>query len=120
MGIHFRTARPTDIEQSIPLIYSAAVEAFDYAFGNKRYQAIDFLRSAFPSKGLFGYNNHVVATIEDQVVGIGAFYSGAEFNQLNLGNVFQILKFYGMMGSCPVFACCLQIKKKDLFLTFVV
>ena len=111
MNIQFRSARPTDVEQAVPLIYSAAVEAFDYAFGNNHHQAIDFLRFAFQSKGLFGYNNHIVAVIENQVAAIGAFYSGAEFNQLNLGNVFQIMKFYGVTGSCPVFVRCLKIKK---------
>lgn len=111
MNLQFRPAQPPDVEQAIPLIYSAAVEAFDYAFGGRRHRAVDFLKFAFLSGGLFGYDNHVVAVSEGRIAGIGAFYSGAKFNRLASQNTLQILKFYGVLGSASIISRCLRLKK---------
>ncbi|MBI4208441.1 MAG: GNAT family N-acetyltransferase [Deltaproteobacteria bacterium] len=95
MDIQFRAAKPEDVEEACLLIYSAAVEAFDYVFATTWNRALDFLRFTFRRRGLFGYNNHVVVIVESKVVGIGAFYSGFEFNRLNWENIVQIFRFFG-------------------------
>src|SRR5262245_55488912 len=96
MEILFRPARPEDVEQAIPLIYSSGPEGFNYVFAQHPAAAIDFLRFAYPDgRGFFGYRNHVVATVEGKIVGIGAFYSGNEYNRLSNGSLAQIVRFYG-------------------------
>lgn len=111
MDIQFRMAKPEDVEEASPLIYSAAVEAFGYVFANPQDRALDFLRFAFKRRGLFGYNNHVVAMVESKVVGIGAFYSGSEFNRLNAENVVQIFRFFGPFKSWEVFRKGYHVQK---------
>ncbi len=82
--VQFRKAKSADVEEACPLIYSAAPEAFDCMFALSGHRALDFLRFAFVQKyGLFSCRNHVVATVNDEIVGIGAFYSGREY--LSLG-----------------------------------
>jgi ribosomal protein S18 acetylase RimI-like enzyme len=48
---------------------------------------------------MFGHRNHTVVELDGQVVGIGAFYSGMEYQDLSLGTLRQILRFYHI--TCP-------------------
>ncbi len=112
MEIRFRKATPSDVEEACPLIYSAAPEAFDYMFALRDYRALNFLRFAFLHEdGLFGYDNHLIAEVDHEVAGIGAFYSGREYLSLGLGNTKQVFKFYGFFDGSSVFKRCLQIQK---------
>lgn len=111
MNIQFRPAQASDQEAACSLIYSSAPEIFDYLFALKK-PALDFLRFSFiEGSGLFGYKNHVVATIENTVTGIGAFYSGKEYFSLGLGNTKHIFKFFGPIKGMSVLKKCLQVQK---------
>lgn len=111
MNVQFRPAQASDQEAACPLIYSSAPEIFDYLFALKK-PALDFLQFGFiEGSGLFGYQNHIVAIIENTVAGIGAFYSGKEYFSLGLGNTKQIFKFFGPIKGMSVFKKCLQVQK---------
>lgn len=100
MQLNFRPAEAPDAPLAVPLIYSAGPEGFEYVFRQGRRSALDYLRYAFPDgRGFFGYRNHRVALLDGQVVGIGAFYSGLEYNALSEGALRQILRFYRL--ACP-------------------
>jgi GNAT superfamily N-acetyltransferase len=95
MDILFRPAHASDVEAAVPLIYSAAPEALEYLYTAGDKTAHDFLHYAFlEAKGLYGWRNHTVATINDQVVGIGAFFSGQEYRSLTQTLMMQMLRYY--------------------------
>lgn len=95
MEIIFRPAQASDVEVAIPLIYSAAPEAFEYLYNMGGKTAHDFLHYAFvDGKGLYGWRNHTVATIDGIVVGIGAFFSGSEYRALTQTLMMQMLRYY--------------------------
>lgn len=101
MKLHIRPAEAQDGAQAVPLIYSAGPEGFEYVFSQGRRRALDYLHFAFADgAGLFGHANHRVVECEGRVVGVGAFYSGLEYNRLSQGTLQQILHFYGL--SCPL------------------
>ena len=103
--IRFRAAEARDAARAVPLIYSAGPEGFDYVFRQGNTSALDYLHYAFPDgRGLFGFRNHTVAEVDGTVVGIGAFYSGVEYNALSNGTALQVLAFYGLR--------CLPILKR--------
>lgn len=102
MNLRIRPAGASDCAQAVPLIYSAGPESFEYVFRQGRRRVQDFLAYAFSQAGgLFGYGNHRVVEIEGRVAGIGAFYSGAEYNRLSRDTTLQILRFY-RLGSPAV------------------
>lgn len=95
MKLHFRPAEPRDLEQAVPLIYSAGPEGFEFVFTQGRRSSLEYLRYTFSDgRGLFGHRNHQVVELDGRVVGIGAFYSGMEYNQLSQGTLQQVLHFY--------------------------
>lgn len=109
MQLEFRQANPSDVEEAVPLIYSAAPEVFDYIF--LPHIAKQFLHFAFQSKkGLFGCENHLVAVSDENVVGIGAFYSGKEYTRLALAHSKSVMSFYGLKKCWPVLKRGLQFR----------
>jgi ribosomal protein S18 acetylase RimI-like enzyme len=96
VNLHIRPAEARDTVQAVPLIYSAGTEGFEYVFSQGRRRALDYLGHAFADgAGMFGHRNHRVVECGGEVVGIGAFYSGIEYNSLSQGTLRQILAFYG-------------------------
>ena len=106
---HLLDVRPAQEQDSeaVQLIYSAGPKAFDYGFSLGEQRASDFLDFAFKQgEGFFGWRNHIVVISKeqavirnislnkDEVVGIGAFYSGHEYRRLSWGLVLQVLHFY--------------------------
>ena len=103
MDILFRKAKPEDAGEAPQLIYSAGVEGFDYVFRHGSTTALDFLSYAFlKGEGLFGFRNHTVVEADGRIAGIGAFYSGHEYNSLSMGTGKLIFKFYGPLKFLPV------------------
>ncbi|MEM1080869.1 MAG: GNAT family N-acetyltransferase [Pseudomonadota bacterium] len=95
MNVQIRPADTTDTA-AIPLIYSAGPPAFDYIFGTRRRSALDFLTQAFPRTGsLLSFDNHVVAEVEDQVLGCGAFYDGPDYDRRSKQLLLEIVRTYG-------------------------
>lgn len=96
IDIRIRNAQPEDVEFAVPLIYSSGPHEFDYIFNVANKTAGDYLSFAFPKRsGTQSYCIHKVATVNGQVVGIGAFYPGRDNARLAVGNVWTALRFYG-------------------------
>jgi ribosomal protein S18 acetylase RimI-like enzyme len=97
MALTFRPAQPSDVDSAIPLIYSSGPAAFEYVFTHKaKGTAQEFLHKAFPSgAGEFGFKNHVVATDGNEVVGIGAAFSGEAALPFTVAAAQQIFSLYG-------------------------
>lgn len=108
LSLRLRPARVADAARAVPLIYSAGPEGFDYVFSHGRHHASDYLHYAFTDgAGMFGHRNHIVAELDGEVAGIGAFYSGMEYNALSQGSLRQILRFYHWR-CLPVLRCALR------------
>ncbi len=101
MSPAFRPAAPSDVDAAVPLIYSSGPDAFDFVFDNPgRASAQDFLRLAFlDGAGEFGYRNHVVATDNGSVVGIGAGWGAGRNLEFTLAAARQILQCYGLAAA---------------------
>ena len=96
MNINMREAQPDDVRFVFPLIYSAGPHEFDYVFniGNQTFH--DYFTFAFPTKfGSVSYRIYTVAIVDNQVVGVGAFYCGKDYTRLALGTLWNVLRFYG-------------------------
>jgi ribosomal protein S18 acetylase RimI-like enzyme len=110
-AVEIRPAQQNDAEAAVPLSYSAGPEAFEYGFTGGARTARDFLAFAFnDGGGFFGWRNHVVAVLDGQVAGIGAFYSGHEYQRLSNRTVLQVLRFYPLRLAPRVIHRALQLK----------
>lgn len=103
MNVQFRRAVPGDVEEAIPLIYSAGPIGLDYVFAVGRHRVLDFLRTAFlHGSSTLGYRSHVVAMADGHVVGIAAFYDGPEYGRLNRNVFYPVMSFYGPLTGMGV------------------
>jgi ribosomal protein S18 acetylase RimI-like enzyme len=96
-GLTFRAAKPADVADAVPLIYSSGPSAFDYVFdiGNPG-GAQDFLRFAFLKRGgEFGWQAHRIAEIGGRVVAAGAAFDGRAVLRFTMVSALLILRFYG-------------------------
>jgi ribosomal protein S18 acetylase RimI-like enzyme len=102
--IQFRPAGPADVDEAIPLIYNSGPHEIDYVLGVTGPAALDFLRLAFiAGTGTFGHQIYVVATIDDKIVGGGAFCSGEQFSRRSLRTSRQIFQYFGPRKCWAVF-----------------
>lgn len=93
----FRNAAPGDADAAVPLIYSAGPAAIDYGFSCHGHAGEDFLRFAFiDGKGFLGYQNHTVATMDGQVVGIVACYNLPRYLRLTCEHLVQLWHYYSL------------------------
>lgn len=97
MEIQFRQARPGDVHQAVPLIYSSGPTIFDYLFTHKSTGSPQkYLHSAFmQGVGQHGFQTHTVATVAGQVVGVGSCFSGKEALGFTLATGRQIFSIFG-------------------------
>jgi ribosomal protein S18 acetylase RimI-like enzyme len=104
MEIVFRPAAPDHAEAAVPLIYQSGPDAFNYVFTVPgKGGPLDFLRYAYADgAGEFGWRNHVVATLGDEVVGAGGGWSGKSGLAFMLAGARQILGFYGLRAGLGV------------------
>ena len=111
--LEFRHAVASDVEEAIPLIYSAGPHELDYALTVGRHTAIDFLRTAFvDGSSTLGYRGHVVAVLDGHVVGIGAFHDGAELGKANKKILYPLARFYGPLAGAGVLTRLTQLEKQ--------
>ncbi|MDB4655581.1 GNAT family N-acetyltransferase [Flavobacteriales bacterium] len=93
--IHFRQCLPEDVEQAIPLIIASGPTSFDYVFTNEKRKAVDFLKHAFVREGgEFSFDNHHAILVNQNIVGIGAAFSGAKAKTFMVKDFLNILRFY--------------------------
>jgi len=109
-----RAAEARDVDMAVPLIYSSGPAAFDYVFARPgRANALDFLREAFLSgAGEFGFRNHVVleSRAHQQVIGVGAGYSGRTTLSFLIAAVRQIFRCYGVLAAPGVIVRGLRVE----------
>lgn len=112
MSITFRPAAAADAPAVVPLIYSSGPDAFDYVFAVPgRTSAVEFLHRAFlDGRGEFGYRNHVVGTVAEQVVASGAAWSGAATLRFAIAAARQIFSCYGPVTGAGAVARGLRVE----------
>jgi len=112
MSILFRTATPADADAAVPLIYSSGPAAFDFVFTVPgKLSALQFLRRAFlHGRGELGYRNHIVATLDQRVVAVGAAWCGDSTLAFALAAAQQILGGYGAVAGPGVIARGLRVE----------
>ena len=124
MNLQFRHAVPGDVEEAIPLIYSAGPHEADFSLTVGRHTAIDFLRTAFVAgSNLYCCETHVVAVLDGHVVGIGAFRNGAKYNRDTWKTLAPVLRVYGPLTGLGVLRRAMHLdklmpppKKDELFI----
>lgn len=109
--VQFREARPSDVDEAAPLIYSSGPAAFDFVFSRKAEQSLEFLYFAFlDGAGEMGYKNHIVGEQNGKVIAIGATFDGSTGFPFFLSAARQIISFYGF--SClPAIIRGLQVEQ---------
>jgi ribosomal protein S18 acetylase RimI-like enzyme len=91
----FRTANSQDVDAAVTLIYSSGPKAIEFGFGGQGLAIHDLLQQAFTNgKGFFGFQNHTVATMNGQVVGIAAFYNFSTYVRLAFEHIWQLWRMY--------------------------
>ena len=98
MNIQFRACQKSDVNEAIPLMFSAGPEAFRYVFSvDYSEQALDFLRYAFvKGQGEFGFKDHSVAIVNNEVIGLVGRRCSEKNGAYTLVAIKQILGFYGL------------------------
>jgi len=113
MNLEFRRAGRGDVEEAIPLIYSAGAHELDYAFSVGRHTAIAFLRAAFvDGSSTLGYRGHVVAVLAGHVVGIGASHDRKEYGGAKWKMLSPVARFYGPLTGAGVLTRLIQLEKQ--------
>jgi ribosomal protein S18 acetylase RimI-like enzyme len=96
-NIVFKPATPQDGESAVPLIYASGPPTFDFVFGNSKATALDFLNTAFKTKGgEFSFDNHTAMFKDHRLIGIGSAFSGKQAVRFIFADAFKILSFYGL------------------------
>ena len=90
--LQFRPAQPSDAPIAARLIYDAAPEQYDFFFDIDRPTILDFLGKVFRKRsGVFGYQRYTVATLDEKVVAIGAFYDSAHRPKADLKTLWTLI-----------------------------
>lgn len=113
MDIQFRKAKPGDINEAVPLIYSSGPDAFDFIFShNTPIDAIEFLRRTFLQVGSeFAYDKHVVGTFQGKAVAIGTAYNRDAIPAYTKDAIKKIIAHYGLLKGAAVIRRGLQAEK---------
>ena len=112
MDLEFRPARSDDASTAVPLIYSSGPAVLEYVFTEAaRTTAVDFLDFGFrDGAGEIGYRNHTAVIHEEQVVGVGACFSGDSSFPFLLSGLRQVWSHYGMLRAPLVIRRALKME----------
>jgi ribosomal protein S18 acetylase RimI-like enzyme len=104
MDVVFRPAKPDDAEAMVPLVYSSGPLVFEYVFSHRtKVSAKEYLYRVLQQPGgEFGYEAHIVGTVDGKVVATGAGYTGATTFPFLISAVKQIFGTYGIIGGFQV------------------
>ncbi|MCJ8318916.1 MAG: GNAT family N-acetyltransferase [Colwellia sp.] len=104
MTIEFRACQADDVNEVIPLMYSAGPEAYRYVFSvNYQEQAVDFLHYAFcQGDGEFGYKDHQVAVENNHIVALVGRRSSKNNLAYTVMAIKQIFGFFGFIKAVKV------------------
>ncbi len=104
MTLIIRPCTAADVEEILPLMYSAGPDAFRYVFSVKsELEALDFLRTSFvKGDGEFGYMDHVVAVDNDEIVALVGMRGAQDNFKYTVSAAKGIFKFYGLLDGLRV------------------
>ena len=104
MALTFRPCTAADVDDILPLMFSAGPDAFKYVFSvTSELEVLDFLRASFvKGDGEFGYMDHVVAIDNDEIVALVGMRSAQDNFKYTLSTAKGIFKFYGLFKGLRV------------------
>jgi len=104
MMIEFRACQASDVNEVIPLMYSAGPEAYRYVFSvDYKEQVIDFLHYAFcQGDGEFGYKDHQVAVENNKIVALIGRRTSKDNLAYTITAIKQIFVFFGFINAVQV------------------
>jgi len=102
--IEFRACQASDVNEVIPLMYSAGPEAYRYVFSvDYKEQVIDFLHYAFcQGDGEFGYKDHQVAVENNKIVALIGRRTSKDNLAYTITAIKQIFVFFGFINAVQV------------------
>ncbi|HEY2514336.1 MAG TPA: GNAT family N-acetyltransferase [Polyangiaceae bacterium] len=93
--IVIRPARPEDADQVVPLMYESSRDLLDYSFRSSNEAPTSFLvRDFMRGRGLFGYENQIVAVDGERVVGTMTVYAGRRATELSLKTMLSAFRHW--------------------------
>lgn len=110
--ITFRPCSPDDLEQAVPLIYSAGPVAFDLAFNDTHTtQSTEFLQAAFvKSGGEFSYDQHLAIIRDGKLVGLGGVKTAKQTPRFTVQAALTIFRFYPFISAVRTIVRGLKIE----------
>jgi ribosomal protein S18 acetylase RimI-like enzyme len=88
VSITVREARPEDAAEVIPLMYESSRNLMNYSFRFPDEEPTRFLfRDYLRGRGIFGYENQIVAVDGERVVGTMTVYAGGRATELTLQTI---------------------------------
>jgi ribosomal protein S18 acetylase RimI-like enzyme len=113
MPLIIRPCTAEDVDDIIPLMFSAGPDAFRFVFSvNSELEALDFLRTSFvKGDGEFGYKDHFVAVDNDEVVALVGMRSAQDNLKYTLSAASSIFKFYGLFNGLRVVSRGLRFER---------
>jgi len=104
MSLIFRPCTAGDLDDVIPLMYSAGPDAFRYTFSvSSELQVLEFLKVAFvKGKGEFGYKDHIVAVDDGEIVALVGMRITDDNIDYTLAVAKTIFRFYGIFNGLRV------------------
>lgn len=98
MTVVVRKAEAKDVDFAVPLLLDAGEHLLTKIFGNgERDRAYDFLHAAWQrGPGQFGFDNHWLACIDEQIVGVVSCWHDELPAQFDRETLTSITEFYGL------------------------
>ena len=99
--IKFRRCEIADLEQAVPLIYSAGPVAFDIAFSDSHpEQSKAFLAATYAKPGSeFSYDQHFAMIRNGELIGLGGIKTAQQTFGFSLKAAVAIFNFYPLFGA---------------------
>jgi ribosomal protein S18 acetylase RimI-like enzyme len=95
MTIVVRAAKREDATEVVPLMYEASRDLIDYSFRFPGEPPTGFLlRDFLRGRGIFGYENQIVAVDGERVVGTMTVYAGRRATELTLRTMGSALRHW--------------------------
>jgi ribosomal protein S18 acetylase RimI-like enzyme len=113
MALIIRPCTAEDVDDIIPLMYSAGPDAFRFVFSvHSELEVLDFLRAGFvKGDGEFGYRDHFVAVDNNEIVAVVGMRSAQDNLKYTLSATGSIFKFYGLFNGLRVVSRGLRFER---------
>jgi ribosomal protein S18 acetylase RimI-like enzyme len=93
--MEIRTAKISDLENVVELLYSSGCDLYDYLFNTSNHTAIEFIKYEFLSgKGICGFNNVIVICNDNEVIGTACYYDKKGYTTTSNETLFNVFKYY--------------------------